>query len=179
MQEKTRAETELSDKLKQVNQIAADTAEKRLKLELNQVQLFGGKIRNPKDLQDLQAESEALKRVLKKLEDAQFEALMAQEAAQKALTEAETNYQAAMNQKASENSILAGERGTLTDEMSKLNSQREALTQTLPAEIVTQYENLLKIKGERLWQRLWTTDARHAESSSPRAIYRQSALPTQ
>jgi len=147
MQEKTRAEAELSEKLKQVNQIAADTAEKRLKLELNQVQLFGGKIRNPKDLQDLQAESEALKRVLKKLEDAQFEALMAQEAAQKALTEAETNYQAAMDQKASENSILAGERGTLTDEMSKLNSQREALTQTLPAEIVTQYENLLKIKG--------------------------------
>ena len=147
MQEKMRVEAELSDKLKQVNQIAADTAEKRLKLELNQVQLFGGKIRNPKDLQDLQAESEALKRVLKKLEDAQFEALMAQEAAQKALTEAETNYQAAIDQKASENSILAGERGTLTDEMSKLNSQREALTQTLPAEIVTQYENLLKIKG--------------------------------
>lgn len=149
MQEKKQAEAELLQKLEQVSQIAADTAEKRLKLELNQVQLFGGKIRNPKELQDLQAESEALKRVLQKLEDAQFEALMAQEAAQKALAAAETDYQAAINQKASENSILAGERGTLTNEMNKLNSQREALTQTLPADIVTLYESLLKTKGGR------------------------------
>ena len=147
LQEKTQAEANLMEKQKHANQIAAENTEKRLKLELNQVQLFGGKIRNPKDLQDLQAEAEALKRVLKKLEDAQFEALMAQEAAQKALLDAETAYQAAVNQKASENSLLAGERTTLLAEAGKLNSQREALTQTLPEEIVQQYESLLKTKA--------------------------------
>jgi len=147
LREKTQAEADLTARQQAVNQIAAETDEKRLKLELNQVQLFGGKIRNPKELQDLQAESEALRRYIQKLEESQFEALMAQETAQKTLVEAETAYLAALNQKAAENSLLAGERGTLLTEMSNLNSQREALTQTLPADIVAQYENLLKTKG--------------------------------
>jgi len=149
LQEKTQAETSLAAAQQNVSRIAGETSEKRLKLELNQVQLFGGKIRNPKELQDLQAESEALRRFIQKLEEAHFEALMTQENAQKALVEAEAAYQSAVNQKAAENSLLAGERGNLLAEMSNLNSQREALTQTLPAEIVAQYEGLLKTKAGR------------------------------
>ena len=147
LQEKTQAEEELAARHHHLEQIEAETREKRLKLELNQVQLFGGKIRNPKELQDLQAESEALNRFIHKLEEMHFEALMEQETAQKALTEAENAHQTAVNQKISENALLAGERGTLTSEMGKLNSQREALIQTLPAEIVNQYDNLLRVKG--------------------------------
>ncbi|MEL7646024.1 MAG: C4-type zinc ribbon domain-containing protein [Anaerolineaceae bacterium] len=149
LQEKTQAEASLAAAQQNVSRIAGETSEKRLKLELNQVQLFGGKIRNPKELQDLQAESEALRRFIQKLEEAHFEALMTQENAQKALVEAEAAYQSAVNQKAAENSLLAGERGNLLAEMSNLNSQREALTQTLPAEIVAQYESLLKTKAGR------------------------------
>ena len=147
LQQKQLAAEELAGKQPQTNKIAAETSEKRLKLELNQVQLFGGKVRNPKELQDLQAESEALKRTIQKLEDAHFQALMEQEDAQKKLAEAEQAHQSAVNAKATENSLLAGERGNLTVEMDNLNAQREALIQTLPAEIVSQYESLLKTKG--------------------------------
>jgi len=147
LHEKKLAEEDLAVKQSQTNKIASETSEKRLKLELNQVQLFGGKIRNPKELQDLQAESEALKRTIQKLEDAHFQALMEQEEAQKKLTESEQAYQSAVNQKATENSMLAGERGNLTAEMDNLNAQRAALTQTLPADIVSQYESLLRTKG--------------------------------
>ena len=114
LQQKQLAAEELAGKQSQTNKIAAETSEKRLKLELNQVQLFGGKVRNPKELQDLQAESEALKRTIQKLEDAHFQALMEQEDAQKKLAEAEQAHQSAVNAKATENSLLAGERGAVT-----------------------------------------------------------------
>ncbi len=43
--------------------------EKKLKRDLTQSNLFSGKVRNPKELQDLQAETQALDRTIAKLED--------------------------------------------------------------------------------------------------------------
>ncbi len=48
----------------------------RVKIEQNQAVLYGGKVRNPKELQDLQNEAEALKRYLSVLEDRQLEAML-------------------------------------------------------------------------------------------------------
>jgi predicted nucleic acid-binding Zn-ribbon protein len=54
----------------------------RLKIEQTEATLYGGKVRNPKELQDLQNESAALKRYLAVLEDRQLEKMIAQEEAQ-------------------------------------------------------------------------------------------------
>ena len=50
--------------------------DQRLKIEQNESTLYSGKIRNPKELQDLQNEVEALKRHLDTLEDRQLEAML-------------------------------------------------------------------------------------------------------
>ncbi|MFZ3071523.1 MAG: C4-type zinc ribbon domain-containing protein [Anaerolineaceae bacterium] len=132
-----------------LNDLANQSATKRLKLELTQAQLFGGKIRNPKELQDLQAESEALKRTIAKLEDEQLDAMLTLESAQKDWQDAESEYQRCLDQKASDNSLLLGEKSRLETELPKLESQRQALVSTLPAEIIQQYQSLLKSKGGR------------------------------
>lgn len=51
----------------------------RLKIEQNESSLYGGKIRNPKELKDLENEVASLKRYLEVLEDRQLEAMMTEE----------------------------------------------------------------------------------------------------
>ncbi len=53
-----------------------------IKIEQNQAALYGGKVKNPKELQDLQNESSALKRYLSVLEDQQLDAMLALENAE-------------------------------------------------------------------------------------------------
>ena len=60
----------------EIKEIQARSQEKKIKLELHQKSLFGGKVRNPKELQDLQAESEVLRRNIQKLEDEQLDAML-------------------------------------------------------------------------------------------------------
>jgi len=56
-----------------------ETQQQRIKIEQTESSLYGGKIRNPKELQDLQNEAAALKRFLSVLEERQFEAMLVEE----------------------------------------------------------------------------------------------------
>ena len=66
---------------KQLRQAEAKVKEQRIKIEQNEATLYGGRVRNPKELQDLQGELGALKRFLSTLEDRQLEAMLAVEEA--------------------------------------------------------------------------------------------------
>lgn len=64
---------------KVVNRAEQEVQQQRLKIEQTEATLYGGKVKNPKELTDLQNEISALKRYLKVLEDRQLEAMMAEE----------------------------------------------------------------------------------------------------
>jgi len=147
LEAKNIAEQALRKVQNDVNDLANQAGAKRMKLELNQNQLFGGKIRNPKDLQDLQAEAEFLRKALQNLDDQQIEAMLQLEAAQQTLKEAEQTYQSCLSDKASESSRLLGEKHQLESEHAGLDAQRQALIQTLPADVAAHYETLLKTKA--------------------------------
>ncbi len=121
--------------------------EKTLKLQLTQAKLFGGRISAPKELQDLQAESEALRRTIKSLEDEQMVLLEANDVCQNAKQAAEAGLQQLLNKKASENSLLLGEREKLKKQLPKINSQREALKSQLDQKLLKEYDALFKSKG--------------------------------
>jgi len=121
--------------------------EKILKLQLTQAKLFGGRISAPKELQDLQAESEALRRTIKSLEDEQMVLLEANDVCQNAKQAAEAGLQQLLNKKASENSLLLGEREKLKKQLPKINSQREALKSQLDQKLLKEYDALFKSKG--------------------------------
>jgi len=110
-----------------LEEVRKKVEEKTLKLKLTQAKLFGGKISATKELQDLQAESEALRRTIRTLEDEQMKLLEVNETRQEAKKNSETSLQQLLNQKASENSLLLGEREKLKSQLPKINSQREAL----------------------------------------------------
>jgi hypothetical protein len=130
-----------------LEEVRKKVEEKTLKLKLTQAKLFGGKISATKELQDLQAESEALRRTIRTLEDEQMKLLEVNETRQEAKKNSETSLQQLLNQKASENSLLLGEREKLKSQLPKINSQREALKDQLDGKLLEEYETLFKSKG--------------------------------
>ncbi len=72
----------LQEKKKTLQRAEQIVSDQRRKIELTETALYGGKVRNPKELQDLQKESASLKRYLVVLEDNLLEAMMALEEAE-------------------------------------------------------------------------------------------------
>ena len=132
-----------------LKELMAQAKEKKLKRELTQAKLFSGKVRNPKELQDLQAETQALDRTIAKLEDEQLQAMMALEEITDAVHEAERVLQQVLDRKASQNSLLIGEKHKIEFDIPQVDSQRQALKEQLDEATFTIYRNLLKSKAGR------------------------------
>ena len=70
------AHQEQNDAALQLRRAEVDVQSQRSKIEQSEATLYSGKVKNPKELQDLQNEAEALKRYLTILEDRQLEAML-------------------------------------------------------------------------------------------------------
>ena len=136
------AESVLKDLVDQVK-------EKKLKRELTQANLFSGKVRNPKELQDLQAETQALDRTIAKLEEEQLQAMMSLEETTNAMRQAENELQKVLDRKSSQNSLLIGEKHKIEAEIPQVDAQRQTLREQLDEATFTIYRNLLKSKAGR------------------------------
>lgn len=129
--------------------ILEQVREKKLKRELTQSNLFSGKVRNPKELQDLQAETQALDRTIAKLEEDQLQAMMTLEETTTALRQAEADLQKVMDRKASQSSLLIGEKHKIESEIPQVDAQRKVLREQLDEPTFTVYRELLKNKAGR------------------------------
>ncbi len=126
-----------------INQVSGKT----LKLKQTQAKLFSGKISATKELQDLQAESEALTRTIRTLEDKQLDAIHQVEITQAELDDARLAMKQLLNEQATENSVLLGEREKLRLQLPKINSQREALRTQIDDSLLDEYSAIFKNKG--------------------------------
>jgi hypothetical protein len=114
----------------------------RIKIEQTEAALYGGKVRNPKELQDLQNESAALKRYLNTLEDRQLDAIMVVE-------EAELDFQAksetlsrVITETEQLSQQLVKEQSALLQEVKHLEDERLAGIASIPAADLALYEKL-------------------------------------
>jgi predicted nucleic acid-binding Zn-ribbon protein len=140
------AQKNSKDKQALLKKIENDVEDQQIKRKLNQASLFGGKVKNPKVLQDLQMEAEALARYISKLEDDQLEAMLASEAANEALEAAEKVYQQAKATAIEENASLLGEKTKLEDDLERFLREKEAVLKPIPPKSMQLYENLRKTK---------------------------------
>ncbi len=113
-----------------------------VKLEHNQAALYGGKVTNPKELQDLQLEAAALKRRIARLEEAQLEAMQTVEKARLRYKKAVRLYRKAQTRQSEQQAGLRGEIVTLKAKKEKLLVAREALAAQLPSDEYRLYEDL-------------------------------------
>lgn len=119
-----------------------DVRAQRVKIEQTEAALYGGKVRNPKELQDLQNEAAALKRYLAVLEDRQLEHMIELEEAEKSRSLASDKLNSVQQQSEQVNGVLTREQASLTDEVGHLQAERQAEISSIPEEDLALYQNL-------------------------------------
>lgn len=107
--------------------------ETRIKIEQTESTLYGGSVRNPKELQDLQREIESLKRHLNVLEDNQLQVMITVESTEIADQDAQRGLLHAQAEVTAQKAGLSGERDTLLKNRARLQAERSAaLSPVLP-----------------------------------------------
>src|SRR5574340_151266 len=140
------AEKELATEHSHLKRIEQDTAARRIKLEQSESSLYGGKVRAPKELQDLQNEAAGLKRTISALEDQELEVMIKVEEAQMRLNAVKQQLSAVTAEVATENAALAGESGMLQSLTEKLKIERSVVLNQIDPNFLAEYERLRKAK---------------------------------
>ncbi len=143
------ASTQLAEKTKTYEQATRtlkrsedNVKDQKIKIEQCEAKLYGGSIKNPKELQDLQNESVALKRYLATLEDRQLDAMLVEEEARNNMNTASNKLQKVEMLATEQNKSLSAEKKELEKELEKLNDEREAARSPLDSGLLAMYENL-------------------------------------
>lgn len=114
----------------------------RAKLKQNQDRLYGGRVRNPKELSNLQDEASALRRRLDVLEENQLELMIDRDDTQSLLEERWEHLEAVESAWQEEQSRLAAEKETLIADLATLQRKREDQAAKIGWEALDIYEDL-------------------------------------
>jgi predicted nucleic acid-binding Zn-ribbon protein len=123
--------------------ITEDAAQdQRVKINQTESVLYGGKVQNPKELQDIQNEIAALKRYLGVLEDRQLDAMMALEGAETEQKQAIIKLDENQARIAEEQAGLRGELTQLQKTVERLIIERQAASTAVNPIDLNLYEQL-------------------------------------
>jgi predicted nucleic acid-binding Zn-ribbon protein len=142
-----RAQREKYEAEKKLRTAEENVRQQRLKIERSQAALYGGKVINPKELQDLQQESEALQRYLGTLEDMQLEAMLELDEIESSFRNAEKNMAETDEQVAEQKQLLSVEQSKLTHELEVNEAARNTAADNIDTADLQLYETLRKQKN--------------------------------
>lgn len=130
------------------NSSAEDAASSQhSKIEDTDKKLYGGSIRNPKELEDLQQESESLKRHLATLDDRLLESMVALEEAELAHATASQAVADAEQDRAQLEQELSEKRTQHLAEVERLQTEREGAVASVAEKDLSLYEKLRRSKA--------------------------------
>jgi uncharacterized protein len=124
----------------------SEVEKQQIKIQQTEASLYGGKVHNPKELQDLQKDIVSLKRHLETLEERQLEAMLAIEDTEKNLQTAKTDLERVQSNLKEQNKDLAQESETLRKDLERLNSERQAVVTDIASQALNVYDQLRKQK---------------------------------
>ncbi len=131
-QKTTKIQRELERQVKQLD-IEREQAESRL---------YSGNIKNPREMQDMQAKVDSLKRRRINLEDKLLEAMIAREEAEVRASEAAAALEAAETYHAAQAVELQAEQATLQRRIKKLQGETEEIEKQVPGHHLDAYRHL-------------------------------------
>jgi len=129
---------------KELHKAEEITKAQRQKIKNTDDQLYGGKVRNPKELQDLQRESEALGRYLAVLEERQLEAMLVADEKETAFQAAEQKINDVRARLIESHAALNGEKSQLTSQVEQLLTGREMVANPIASDDLLHYDTLRK-----------------------------------
>jgi len=145
---KSLAEAESAHKKTQgiLNQAENEVDAQKNKIKQSESTLYSGTVKNPKELEDLQNEIEALKRHLSTLEDRQLEAMVDEESIWASSEAAQITLDEVKIKLSDQNISLSAEQDELNKNNFRLETEREAALLPIDSPILTKYDNLRKEK---------------------------------
>ena len=140
--ELARSEAEFRSRSNAAQSAEHAVASQRSKIASNESKLYGGQVQNPKELQDLQAEQESLKRHLETLEDRLLEEMLAQDEAEQIHSGLEHKLEQAQAARSATQTELADEQAQVRQKQQDLMSAREAAANTIAQDDLDTYQRL-------------------------------------
>lgn len=174
-----KAKDKLEEKRKQLKRTEREVKDQERKIEDNASKLYGGNVTNPKELEDLQLESESLKRYLKVLEERQLEAMMEVEEAQQAHQEALHDLENIKAERKSLHSDLIREKEELQDNISDSLEKKDSAYQNLDPSDLKHYQELRQSLGGIAVAYIENESCSACGTRVPSAIYQEARSPSQ
>lgn len=116
--------------------------DQQIKIQQAESSLYGGKVQNPKELQDLQADVVSLKKHLASMEDQELEAMVQLESLQAAVQGAQDDLHQIQSRLGEENRHLVDELSALERDLQGLQTERQAAMSAINPRVLERYEAL-------------------------------------
>jgi uncharacterized protein len=129
------------------NELEDKIRSKKLKIEQSESSLYGGLVKNPKELQDLQSEIKSLKTSLSSLEDDQLQIMIIQESLDRELETVRVSMKELESQLEIQYSSLFTEEAEKKIELEKIHQERKAILEQINSENLDHYQSLRKTKN--------------------------------
>jgi predicted nucleic acid-binding Zn-ribbon protein len=146
---RTRFEKANDENLRSMHSMKSAEAEVdalKIKIEQSESSLYGGSVKNPKELQDLQKDIVSLKKYLGTLEERELETMMLSETLGAELEKAKVELDLVQARLGSEHKKLLEEQTVLVQQLESLGQEREAALSPVDIPLLTVYEDLRKQK---------------------------------
>lgn len=135
-------ETALSDLRGQLRALELEVSGLNAKLKKNQERLYGGRVRNPKELSSLQEEAAALRRRRSELEDEELTLMIGIEEEEAELAERQARLRQIESSWRADQEVLAAERDELELQLAELEEHQSAIRARLGAGDLSNYDDL-------------------------------------
>jgi predicted nucleic acid-binding Zn-ribbon protein len=141
------AEEALADARTARNQAEHAVESQREKISQTETKLYGGSVTNPKELEELQMESESLKRYLETLEDRLLEAMLTYEEVETQHNNRQAKYELVTAERGMEHKNLQQELKQLHAKIEKLTEERQAAEANVDEDDLRRYEKARQKTG--------------------------------
>ncbi|MDO9547281.1 MAG: hypothetical protein Q7J07_11115 [Pelolinea sp.] len=128
------------------NKINDEVQNKKIKISQSEASLYGGSVKNPKELEDLQLEISSLIKSIQKLDDALLEKLIQLDQSEKLLEKCTEEFIKAKSDFATQNALLMGEKISLSEKIQVIISKRQSTITEIDKSTQEQYGRLRKNK---------------------------------
>ena len=140
------AESKHKESERALKQCEAEVEKQRIKIEQTEASLYGGRVHNPKELQDLQMDVASLKRHRETLEERQLEAMVKYEGTENELLSAKEKLESVKSNLSEQNRDLTQESEMLNKDHERLRSERNAVMSDITEQAIKTYDQLRKQK---------------------------------
>ncbi len=144
---KDETEKKFSKKQSEIRVMEDQTNSIILKKKQSENELYGGKIRNPKELQSIQEEISSLKKRISQLEDELFNLMLENESLEEELGQADASLSDKLSARSNQVVELEKEKAQLNSEMDVLNIAKQPIESHIDPELFARYQHLRKTKN--------------------------------